>query len=559
MSTNNEFHLGLCLAGAISAGAYTAGVIDYLIEALDNWEYHKKIGNPNNVPQHKVMLSVIGGASAGGMTGMMMGVALNKKFDPVRDNGTSASKDKPYNPFYHAWVDQLDAKDPTRFPEMLDYLLDLSDIKNGKVKSFLNSTFVEEIANRIITAPSNPYHRAYVHKNLRVFATLTNLVGMEHLLEFTGDEGKNSFYHILDHKDYGCFTFTRDDVSDLDGWERVDYQNQSTLERYKKVAIGTGAFPLGLAPIELSRRSEFLNRHSWLKFITNDGKRPIQGDDYITTVVDGGMINNEPFEKVRDALNCLIKNNDENKNQDYRQFESTILMVDPFPSQSKFLTPANNLIGTLGNIVSTLINQVRVKPEHLVASLSSDKAGQYVISPVRYVHGRTGEEKIMGDKAIACGSLDGFGGFLSKKFRIHDFFLGRANCEKFLRDHFTVPENDMSPIFQDGYGSLDDTARQKFRSKTDKNPGLQIIPLFPSQQQQANLPEWPQIDLNQVVRYRGKIYNRTQKILLNTLKLNKRDHLLLWAGGKFIINRKITDGILNATIKSLKSHSQIKK
>jgi hypothetical protein len=30
--------IGLVLAGAVSAGAYTAGVIDFLIEALDAWE-----------------------------------------------------------------------------------------------------------------------------------------------------------------------------------------------------------------------------------------------------------------------------------------------------------------------------------------------------------------------------------------------------------------------------------------------------------------------------------------------------------------------------------------
>jgi len=30
----NTVYLGLCLAGAVSAGAYTAGVTDYLIEAL---------------------------------------------------------------------------------------------------------------------------------------------------------------------------------------------------------------------------------------------------------------------------------------------------------------------------------------------------------------------------------------------------------------------------------------------------------------------------------------------------------------------------------------------
>ena len=41
MSTtwNNDgtFHLGINVAGAVSAGAYTAGVLDFLTEALEQW------------------------------------------------------------------------------------------------------------------------------------------------------------------------------------------------------------------------------------------------------------------------------------------------------------------------------------------------------------------------------------------------------------------------------------------------------------------------------------------------------------------------------------------
>jgi hypothetical protein len=32
------FEIGLVLAGAVSAGAYTAGVLDFLYEALDYWD-----------------------------------------------------------------------------------------------------------------------------------------------------------------------------------------------------------------------------------------------------------------------------------------------------------------------------------------------------------------------------------------------------------------------------------------------------------------------------------------------------------------------------------------
>ena len=37
----DEFKLGINMAGAISAGAYTAGVLDFLMEALEEWEKAK--------------------------------------------------------------------------------------------------------------------------------------------------------------------------------------------------------------------------------------------------------------------------------------------------------------------------------------------------------------------------------------------------------------------------------------------------------------------------------------------------------------------------------------
>ena len=72
--------MGLCMAGAVSAGAYTAGVMDYLLEALGEWEKRR---NEPGVPSHKVVIPVMGGASAGGMTSVMAASALNNPLPPI--------------------------------------------------------------------------------------------------------------------------------------------------------------------------------------------------------------------------------------------------------------------------------------------------------------------------------------------------------------------------------------------------------------------------------------------------------------------------------------------
>src|SRR5262250_451740 len=79
--TPRTFEIGLVMAGAISAGAYTAGVIDFLLQALDEWEKARTTGT---APPHQVKLKVMTGASAGGMTAAITTAALCGDITPVK-------------------------------------------------------------------------------------------------------------------------------------------------------------------------------------------------------------------------------------------------------------------------------------------------------------------------------------------------------------------------------------------------------------------------------------------------------------------------------------------
>ena len=52
------------LGGTVSAGAYNAGVLEYLIEACDAWTRAKDDGD-REMPTHEVIISTIAGASGG--------------------------------------------------------------------------------------------------------------------------------------------------------------------------------------------------------------------------------------------------------------------------------------------------------------------------------------------------------------------------------------------------------------------------------------------------------------------------------------------------------------
>ena len=78
-SQGDTFKIGFALSGAISAGAYTVGVLDYFFQALNAWE---KVRGEEGVPEHRVELQVITGASAGAITGALGVVALARGIRP---------------------------------------------------------------------------------------------------------------------------------------------------------------------------------------------------------------------------------------------------------------------------------------------------------------------------------------------------------------------------------------------------------------------------------------------------------------------------------------------
>ena len=53
---DGAFEFALVLGGTVSAGAYTAGAIDFLVEALDCFSAERAAGK---APKHKVILKLI--------------------------------------------------------------------------------------------------------------------------------------------------------------------------------------------------------------------------------------------------------------------------------------------------------------------------------------------------------------------------------------------------------------------------------------------------------------------------------------------------------------------
>jgi len=352
-----------------------------------------------------------------------------------------------------------------------------------------------------------------------------------------------------------------------DGWMPLNFKTGLNVKLAKESAMATGAFPVGLPARKVERKGKYLNDLEWFKYISDKAKRPFPVD-YPTINVDGGMINNEPFERVSEIIlkeTGYDKESGTYKGDDYKKYDKfigTVLMIDPFPSEEKTFDKSDDLATVIGNTLSALMNQSRIKPTTLIAAMNSDNASQFLIAPVRYAEKDGIKETIEGKYAIACGSLGGFGGFIKKEFRIHDYFLGRMNCEKFLRDHFTVPYDTSNPIFKNGYAGV--VNKKDFRSKNEKDRGLQIIPIFTTIKSKGYMPtftngkQYPSVSKDFIHSYRNLIKVRVEKVLLNIAEYSKTQRALLWVGAKVVINGKIADAVLDKIIDSLHEHKLLK-
>ncbi|MFP9098994.1 patatin-like phospholipase family protein [Flavobacterium sp. RHBU_24] len=519
MSTTPTFHAGICMAGAISAGAYTAGVMDYLLEALEHWEKAKQLqseGKLTGIPKHNFMIDVLGGASAGGMTAAITARGLQDQFAPVTTDTVKNEALAKANPLYNAWVNLKETKEQ----DMMDLLLNTDDIENNienkekEVRAGLNSNFIKDIASDILDkCVSVKYERRYIAKDLDIFTTLTNLRGFSYKVNFKTSSGDRT-HHMRMHRDYAFFTL--DDRAGKiagtlpDGRIPVHFSDEKGNSNVlKSAAMGTGAFPVGLESRDLTRKSTYIKSSKYLNLMKGatgtDYTFLPESDDFLSLNVDGGVINNEPYEiteqlledrreiKLREeaklkkaelkkaeqeakaALGAAnlgtslteatateeIKNIEEKEedsfvmpkmNRSAALFESMVLMIDPFPDDDKKVPeyiPKKAWRNVLPSIITAMRSQLMMKDEQIKRAYLSDDYTRFLIMPERYDNINGVDVKM--DYAIACGSLEGFGGFFSKEFRKHDYFLGRRNCQRFLQQHFTVPENAGNPILAYGY------------------------------------------------------------------------------------------------------------
>lgn len=578
-TNEHEFQIGLTMSGAISAGAYTAGVFDFLILALDEWE---KAGegripgvNPAEIPNHRVGIKVLSGASAGALTAAIGAIALGDADQhPIDFRSDEAGKGlKVYLPkLYEAWVvkpgliaedgqknDFLTNSDLAGPPTPEDDYTRTSGVSRPApgdpqpVTSLLNARLLDEIAKAGIDVKQVGKERPYIAKTLHIYMTLSNLRGVPYKVSFDGGD-----YHMISHGDRVHYA-----VTGLGNWDSPSIFADNDKPRsiaaaelvgapagrqkwkdYSICALASAAFPVGLAPRQIGAVlgdnpafDEYQGRHFPIDSLINEHgidpdwtKAVREAPAFWFTTADGGIIDNDPFEYARFSIKA---NPSEPNESDLAAADRAVIMVSPFPERKPIKSqdqPELGIASIFSALMPALIDQARFKPSELVLAADPTCGSRYLIGPSRVTivetrdaNGKIERREVDERYAIASGLLGGFGGFVARAFRDHDYQLGRRNCQRFLRHIFTLPPKH--PMFQSWPPEA--KINPVFEAKPTKTmgTGYSVIPLFGAAREEVALPAWPRISQDRFETLQERIEKRFDYVAPALLAQNVKDPL----------------------------------
>ena len=586
VSTNDEskaFQIGLTMSGAISAGAYTAGVFDFLIQALDEWE--KARAEPGG-PPHRVGIKVISGASAGAITAAVGTVALACENVPKKFASPGPDQEYEYicDRLYRTWVEApaLVKPDGKDLLASRDIDAQAKMTPPGKVLSVLDVTLLDEIMKEALSNPRPTRARPYVSASLHIYMTLSNMRGTPYNVPFEGGT-----YGMMAHSDRvhyrvdGIGTWqTTSAFADPDRPRKLDINAlvrgatpSAEWVTFAQTSVASGAFPIGLAA-----RSTAAVRDEYTRFFPQPyyyqqltairpsfpTLLPTQSESVAFTTVDGGVIDNDPFEYARFSL---MESPPTPNDPAPDKADRAVIMISPFPEPPAFPKegmPPTDLVSIILALLPALKDQARFKPAELLIAGLPDHASRYLIGPRRVPpDGRQPENPAPGDEkretfGIACGALGGFGGFLARSFRDHDFQLGRRNCQQFLSDAFALPPQN--PLFEQAW--VKDHGNDQAYLATVPVAGtrwIRIIPLLGSAAKPVPYPEWPRLKLNDFALLQNRIKNRLTALVSALLTQNLKG-IALWlasAGTAWLAKDRVAEAIKYFILADLVRRDQI--
>lgn len=286
-SANRELRIALVLNGGVSLAVWIGGVvheIDRLRRALapdadDVGPYRTALMAGG---YGSVRVDVIAGASAGGINGALLAAAIQ---GGTADGGVKPlRKSAAGEPLRDVWVELGDLAAITRGPgapgdRSLPSVL-TGDRMVETLEEILSYLLVDDAASILRAADGPP-------ASLTLYLTTTDLRGRAHARFATSDE----VIEELDHRIVLRFAANAEDEADVPPPGTAGLAERLVLERdnARRLALAARAsssFPVAFSPLEA-------------ELMRGDGKVAH------TYMVDGGILDNQPFNPVLDRITQL--------------------------------------------------------------------------------------------------------------------------------------------------------------------------------------------------------------------------------------------------------------
>lgn len=552
---SHTFELGLVLGGTVGVGAYTAGALDFLLEALHAWHASK--------PTHRVSIPFTAGASGGAVCSTLLALISSRYIPHIHETYEQLTKNRHDrgNMLFDIWVNRLD----------IGTMLSDHDIDDGAAKSLLNASVLDRTVSALAQYANDTtvqkLERPYFTKPFRWAVTLANTRGIPYRLDvaaFDGFEGAM----FEQHDDFARFAMPNGiDLHQQPEQKREDEfwvvagpsdigKGHASYELMGEYTLGSAAFPAGFPARDLERPIE----HYRLRPLLYAQQKEIEYSDikwpqpmtehvldagtstYEFVTVDGGMFNVDPISLVHRELAGLLGRNPREPNKATRG----LFMIDPLASMPRRLAPTGtDFLGVLKSLLGSAIGGARYLTADMQLLGDPNCFSRFQLVPHRALDGK----RVIGSDALAGSALGAFGGFVARDFRVHDFMLGRHNMENYLRRFLTLRGDN--PLFKDWKDTRADFACDIKGNRLQQNqlgdPETYYLPIIPLVNGVGGtpLPDWPRGALDPA-DLEDPADNRLEKVLHSLTGEFKIPPLI-----KALLTPAITFGISNVAAKAI--------
>lgn len=259
--------LAITVAGAVSLGSYEAGV---LYEFLDAIAQHNQDARTSDAD--RVVVDVLTGASAGGMTAIILAQKLLYAGGEFKG---------PYdNPLYNTWVKRI----------TLAGLQDPGD-REPALDSIFSSDLITTISQETLMAryaagkPPDAEPHPAVRAGVQVGVALTNLNGVV----YGYDVEPTGRFNYVDYGDQMTRNVVARDCDTAGFWEPL-----------RQAAVACGAFPFAFRTQDIQRSAkqepgdyDSVNREPWDR------------DPQTFTYSDGGILQNQPLGMAKNLVDTI--------------------------------------------------------------------------------------------------------------------------------------------------------------------------------------------------------------------------------------------------------------